>query len=175
MSGIVGQNAGRDSGVVGTVDSVVQVVNVTDGSVATGTTTFGTVGTGAIVQTGGTEFMTLAITPTSASNKLIIRVQAFMTSDTTGKWLIGGLFQDSTSGALASALPLYCPVASPATIGGDCVIHHYMTAGVSGSATTFKFRGGTDNAATTTFNGQSGSVRYADTLSSSMTIWEISV
>ena len=152
---------------------VVQVVNVHDGAAATGTTTIPH-DTSIPQISEGTEFMTLAITPTNASNKLIIRVEAFHTSSATGKWILGALFQDSTANALSGAMPFYCPAASPSTIGSEVIIQHYMTAGTT-SATTFRYRAGTDHAATISFNGQSGNVRFGGTLCSSITIWEIAV
>jgi len=63
---------------------LVQVVNVTDSAVATGSTTMNSDNT--IPQiTEGNEWMTLAITPTNASNKLFIEVvvQVASSSSTT--------------------------------------------------------------------------------------------
>ena len=77
---------------------VVQVVHVQDGEVASGTTTCAYDDT--IMQnTEGTEFMTLAITPTSATNKLFINVLGHFNASTTNKIMTVGLFQDSTADA----------------------------------------------------------------------------
>ena len=151
--------------------ATVQVVNVTTGAVATGTTTVPLDDT--IPQkTEGDEFMTLAITPTHASNKLIIEVTAFITQGTTARWVQGGLFQDDTANALAFTLFGY-PVTT-ATLGFFGNFSHYMAAGTT-SETTFKFRAGPNAASTTTFNGQGGSRLYGGVIPSSMTITEIKV
>jgi hypothetical protein len=151
--------------------AVVQVVNVHAGGIATGTTVIPH-DTSIPQISEGTEFMTLAVTPTNASNKLIIRVGAFHTSSVVSRWILGALFQDSTANALSSAMPYY-HASSPATIGSDLTMHHYMTAGTT-SEITFRYRAGLSVAGTISFNGQSSAVRFGGTLSSSMTIWEIS-
>jgi hypothetical protein len=154
-----------------TVGGVVQVVNVMDGAVATGTTVIPHNDT--IPQnTEGTEFMTLAITPTNASNKLIITVKAFLTQGTVPNWLLGALFQDTTASALAVSQAGY--VRTTITTGFMIDIKHYMTAGTV-STTTFKFRAGSDAASTVTFNGQGGTRKFGGVLASSMTIEEIKV
>ena len=73
--------SGDTTNIIGTLQNngaaltgkIIQIVNVTDGTTATGTTLVPPDNT--IPQnTEGTEFMTLAITPTNASNKLLIQV-----------------------------------------------------------------------------------------------------
>jgi hypothetical protein len=77
---------------------VVQVKNTQTGAVATGTTTIPLDDT--IPQnTEGTEFMTLAITPTSSTNKLKIEVVSSERSRVSNLWTIVGVFQDSTASA----------------------------------------------------------------------------
>jgi len=147
---------------------LVQLVNATTGSVATGTTRFNEDDT--IPQnTEGDEWMSLAITPTSASNKLWIQfsVGIFHTSG-LGSFFCG-LFQDTTANALAGTIDTF-------TGNWDRRIEltHYMTSGTT-SATTFKIRAGNTNAATTTFNGASGGRYFGGVLSSTLTIMEISV
>ena len=65
---------------------------------------------------------------------------------------------------------------TPSTQNNQSVVslQHYMTAGTT-SATTFKFRGGSANAGTVTWNGQSGGRFYGGVSSTVMTIWEIEV
>ncbi len=150
-----------------TGDSV-QVVAFQTGAVATGTTIIPADDT--IPQiTEGTEFMTLAITPTNASNVLLIEVVANMAHDTAGNIrLIGALFQDAAANALAAGM-----VMSPGNgFSQQIKIRYRMTAGTT-SATTFRFRGGPDSAATVTFNGLSGGRIFGGVLSSSITITEI--
>lgn len=146
--------------------NVIQVVT-TAASYATGTTLIPFDNT--IPQnTEGTEFMTLAITPTSASNKLLICVNAFMFSGSLQKWVTGALFQDSTANSLAAAAGYIDAAGAALTISFD----HYMTAGTT-SSTTFKFRAGPDAAATVAINGSAVSQLFGGVATSRMTIWEI--
>ena len=146
---------------------VVQVVNVTTGTKATGTTVF--VLDNTIPQNNeGSEFMTLAITPTNASNKLLIELQH--TFAVTGAFEnTAALFQDSTANALASMNQMRTGNNAMDTTCWS----HYMTAGTT-SETTFKLRFGGNGAGTWTFNGQANTARLGGTISSSITITEIS-
>ena len=149
---------------------LVQVVNVMDGDGATGTTVIPEDNT--IPQiTEGTEFMTLAITPTNASNKLLIEVVCNVSPASSGVASIVALFQDSTAGALAAAtMSNYdsndeCPI----------VFSHYMAAGTT-SATTFKVRAGKPSGANAfNFNGTGGTRLFGGVMASSITISEIRV
>ena len=149
---------------------VVQVVHVQDGEVASGTTTCAYDDT--IMQnTEGTEFMSLAITPTKATNKLKIDVFINLNHDSTNKIIVAGLFQDSTADALAQMNSTEDLSNSPLLIS----FTHFMTAGTT-SSTTFKVRGGTDAAATVTFNGRDGTNRrLGGRYASTITITEIAV
>lgn len=147
---------------------ILQVVNFQTSAVATGTTL--TPNDDTIPQnTEGTEFMTLAITPTSASSKLKIDVATFICGSDTIR-LTTALFQDSTANALAAVM------STPgfANIGGSgpSGFTHYMTAGTT-SATTFKVRIGGNSSVTITLNGQSGTRRFGGVASSSITITEV--
>ena len=168
MSGIVGKNAGRASGIVGAGDigadavglaelsatgtpsssnflrgdnawaaagggKVVQVVNVMDTAVDSGTTVMFSDDTIPTI-TEGDEFMTLAITPTNASNKLIIQIVASLSHSSTGSDILTALYQDTTSAALAA-------VDNRASAGANNTQQptnfiHYMAADTT-SATTF--------------------------------------
>ena len=141
---------------------VQQIVNVTDGSLKSGTTVIPQDDT--IPQiTEGDEWMTLAITPKSATNKLLIQVVCNMGGDSALDTALC-LFQDSTVNALAvSFIQSYA-------LGRIFTINHFMTAGTT-SATTFKVRGGS-NAGTTRFNGRGASRQYGGVASSSITITE---
>ena len=149
---------------------VVQVVNVEDGAVATTTGTVSYDDT--IMQNDeGGEFMTLAITPTSATNKLFINVLGHFNASTTNKIMTVGLFQDSTADALAMQTSTESISNSPLPIP----LNHFMTAGTT-SSTTFKVRAAPDTAATLTFNGRDGTNRRgAGTYASTITIMEIAV
>jgi|TARA_R110000824_G_scaffold73030_5_gene186119 hypothetical protein len=147
---------------------LVQVVNVTDSAVATGSTTMNSDNT--IPQiTEGNEWMTLAITPTNASNKLFIEVvvQVASSSSTTH---VCAIFQDSTAGAISAV---------GQNLNGTNTVEllnfsHYMTAGIT-SATTFRVRTGGTSASTFTFNGASGARLFGGVSDSSITISEIRV
>lgn len=149
-----------------TAGVVLQVVNTMNGAVATGTTTIPQDNT--IPQiTEGTEFMTLAITPTSATSKLRIDVVVNGAASSGNSWATG-LFQDSTANALA---------ATNYNVAANNVVSysgftHFMTAGTT-SSTTFRVRCGTVTAGTFTFNGQSAGRIFGGVIASSITITEI--
>lgn len=101
--------------------------------------------------TEGTEYMSQAITPMSATNLLIIEVGMLIASSVTSNMVLA-LFQDSTANALAVANQYQ------QTATGMCQVplSYSMTAGTT-SSTTFKLRAGTGG--TTTMNG-TGAARY---------------
>jgi len=151
--------------------AIVQVVNAQDGAVATGTTLIPFDNT--IPQSGeGDEYMTLAITPTSATNELRIDVVTFISSGAAAGNLSTALFQDATADSLAAG------AAGPdAASSGNMVcikFTHYMIAGTT-SATTFKVHAGSDEIGTTTFNGVTATVVFGGVMASSITITEIVV
>ena len=81
-----------------------QVVNVMDGAVDTGTTQM--VGDDSIPQnTEGDEYMTLAITPKSVTNKLKIEVVAVLSNSSAATHsMLVALFQDAGANAIAGAI-----------------------------------------------------------------------
>jgi len=116
----------------------------------------------------GDEKMTLAFTPKSASNKLLINVVVHGASSEANQYLTVALFQDTTASAIAASV-------THTSTGDQRVVSlplsHYMTAGTA-SATTFKIRIGCTGG-TTTFNGASSTRFFGGVLTSSMTITEI--
>lgn len=153
------------TGPAGAAGAIVQVVNTETGAVATGTTVIPFDDT--IPQiTEGTEFMTLAITPHSTTNKLRIDVK-FWGTVTGSTWMIAALFQDTTANALAAVANF----TTTSTAGSVIALTHTMTAGTT-SATTFRVRVGPNAAATVTFNGQSGGRIFGGVAASSITITE---
>lgn len=150
---------------------VVQVVNTQTGAVNTGTTLIPYDDT--IPQkTEGDEYMTLAITPTSATNKLKIEVVFYCSISNVLNDIAVALFQDTTANALAVGWTDWHH-----TSGHDTsliVFTHYMTTGTT-SETTFKVRAGGSASSTLTFNGQGGSRKYGGVMASSITITEIKV
>jgi len=148
--------------------TIVQVVNVTSVAMATGTTVLPLNDT--IPQNDeGDEYLTQAITPTNASNKLLIEVSGLWNSSVAG-WISIALFQDSTANALA-ANTHYGSQATANVIEG---MKHFMTAGTT-SETTFKIRVGPHSSATVTMNGENGGRRFGGVQASQITIMEIAV
>ncbi|MGQ0664386.1 MAG: hypothetical protein ACT4P2_12580, partial [Pseudomonadota bacterium] len=148
---------------------LLQAVNTQTGEVATGTTIIDSDDT--IPQnTEGDDYMTLAITPNNANNKLLIMATAYLSSNGAGPVITGALFQDTTANALA--VQVWHANATGTMHSLD--ITHYMTAGTT-AATTFKFRAGAHVAGTTSFNGRDGLRRYGGRIASSITILEIEV
>jgi hypothetical protein len=110
--------------------------------------------------------MSVSITPTSATNRLLIQVVTNSSADSI-KANTAALFVDSTANALAA-------VSNTTRASGDLIIisfNHNMVAG-STSAMTFKVRIGPDSGATLTFNGSLGVRRYGGVIASSITITE---
>ena len=164
-SGATITNSGTATGFGG--GKVLQVVNFQTGAVATGTT-FIPMDDTIPQNTEGNEFMTLAITPQNASNKLIVNVSA-MVSPSLSVFMIGALFVGTTSDALTAQL---FDVSSNNNQGSNLNLTHYLTAGVT-TELTFKVRIGLDRAGTITFNGRNSARLFSTIPKSSMTIMEI--
>lgn len=146
--------------------NLIQLASNTDGAVATGTTTVPYDDT--IPQiTEGTQFMTQAITPTSAANLLQVEALLMLAPGTNGVSVTAALFQDATAGALAvshdpSGVQEPFPVA----------ISHMMLAGTI-SSTTFRARAGGNSATTTNFNGSGAARKFGGVMGSRMTVREM--
>ena len=149
--------------------TVLQVVNTMSSTLATGSTILPLDNT--IPQsTEGDQYMSLAITPKSASNTLVIEVVA-NAANSAGNTTSVALFQDATANALAAVALTHFGVANSVLTQK---LTHKMTAGTT-SATTFKARIGPSAAATISFNGQSGAQLFGGVMASSITIYEIAV
>ena len=147
---------------------VLQVLNVQDGALASGTTT--TPFDDTIPQiTEGDENMTLSITPLSATSKLAIDVTTLYGNDTLGMDTTVALFVGTTAGALASGHNY-----NDGVTGAFAAFKHTMTSGVT-SALTFRVRIGAASASTTTFNGYAGLRKLGGSYASSITITEYEV
>ena len=157
-----------NSGTATGFGKVVQVVHVQNGASATGTTIHPIDDT--IPQkTEGDEYLTLAITPTNSSNKLLIEVSIHNSHSATVSLNSASLFQDTTANALATN-----GYTSEAVNRDNIIlITHYMTAGTT-SATTFKVRMGGHVAGTTSMNGSSATRKWGGVCASTITITEIS-
>lgn len=150
------------------VGSVVQVVNVQSAAVATGTTVLPYDDT--IPQnTEGDQYMSLAITPKSATNKLKIDIVLEVAHSVASTLMSAALFQDTTANALAAIVGTQAAnINQPQNIK----LTYFMTAGTV-SATTFKVRAGGSGAGTTTFNGSNAARIFGGVMASSITITEI--
>ena len=148
--------------------TVLQVVNYTTGAAATGTTLMPYDDT--IPQiTEGVQYMSLAITPRSASSTLNVSI-VFTASQATGgvTYMTVALFRDATANALG-AVTAY-------TAGSNQAIpmsFDVSTASGSMAATTFYVRAGTSAAGTSTFNGNAGARLMGGVYASSITITEV--
>lgn len=170
-SKVVRVNASADGFELASISGgkLLQSVATSDGAVATGTTTVPFDDT--IMQnTEGTQFLSLAITPTASDSILEIDVLANLSMNSGGGgYTIGcGLFVDSTADALQCVARYY-----PA--GGDVApvfLRHRVSAG-STSARTYKFRAGPSAAATITLNGTASARKFGGVMLSWMTIREI--
>ena len=149
--------------------ATVQVVNTQTGAVATGTTLIPLDNT--IPQnTEGDEYMTLAITPTNASNKLRIDVVVNASTSNGGARIAAVLFQDAAAAGIAAANERTSINSEASNISYS----HTMVAGTT-LTTTFKVRIGGTAAGTITFNGTSGGGIFGGIMASSITITEIKV
>jgi hypothetical protein len=145
---------------------VVQAVNYQTGAVATGTTIVPLDDT--IPQNNeGTEFMTVSITPKSASNALLISVVLFL-SPSIASWCVSALFKNSDANALAA----FTDYTETNTGPTSAQFIHKMTAGTT-SAITFKVRAGMHTAGTLTFNGSGGNRKLGGVMASSITVTEV--
>lgn len=118
--------------------------------------------------TEGNEVLTLSITPTNASNLLIIKFHGFWTAKDSLYGTVA-LFQDATANSLAAfragiVTGLYTP---------NACLKHTMVAGTT-SSTTFKIRIGPSAAGNLYVNGTSAGARlYGGVASTNLTIMEI--
>jgi hypothetical protein len=149
------------------VGNVVQVVNYETGALATGSTVVPCDDT--IPQnTEGDQYMSLSITPKSATNKLKIDVVWMGANDGSSGSMAVSLFQDSTANALATQSEYQV-----AAYDHQCIAFSFFMVAGTVSATTFKVRAGFQAAGTTSFNGYGGSRKYGGALASSITITEV--
>lgn len=143
---------------------VIQTVSTSTGALQTGTGLIPFDDT--IPQiTEGNEYLTQSITPTSTTSILEITAFLSVSHSIAGHESIG-LFQDAVANAL-SASSLYLP----ANANGQLSLTHRMAAGTT-AATTFKIRAGSNNAGTTSLNGNAGARIFGGVMISSITITE---
>ena len=166
-SAVTNAKIANDAGIAGSklgTGAVLQVKNFQTGTFAEGSTAIPFDNT--IPQiTEGTEFMTLAITPTATTSKLLIQVVLNGSGITTGD-MITALFVGTTADALAAAVDYDVS-------RGQMVINYHMTANTT-SELTFRVRAGRSTTEDFYFNGYHNSNPvFGGTLMSSITITEI--
>jgi hypothetical protein len=120
--------------------------------------------------TEGTEVVTASITPTSASNKLLIEWDIPLVGASNTAAVVFAMFQDSTADALTAANF----TVGGSTWGGNGHLRHYMTAGTT-SATTFKIRYGVTGTATVYLNRWDTTIPFGATAESILRITEFAV
>jgi hypothetical protein len=148
---------------------IIQVAQNSTGAVATGTTTVPDDDT--IPQsTEGDQYMSQAITPTSAINQLQIDITANWSSSVNVRHVLA-LFQDATASALAAVMDFTLTTAQASK---PSVLRWVMAAGTT-SATTFKLRMGPTAAGTVTFNGDTSARKMGGAMASFMRVTEIFV
>lgn len=160
-----GSGVAPSFGTLSTGKTLIQVQTLQTGTYASGTTQM--VWNNSPPQiTGGTQFMSITITPTSASSILEIRYQAYV-NQSSANYLVGGVFQDSTANAIFGGVAY--------ADGGDAqrsLIGQYRMVAGTTSATTFTFRCGQGNAGgTTSFNG-AGGASLGGTYNSYLVVYE---
>ena len=118
----------------------------------------------------GGEVMTLAITPTAATSKLIIDVLVNTSPTLSSEKMVVALFQDTTADAIACVSDEFYDAGHMVAIPLK-----YYTSASSTSARTYKVRlGRTDSSGNAvTVNGYNGSRKFGGVLATSITITEV--
>lgn len=145
---------------------VLQVVHFDTGALATGTTIIPLDDT-IPQQTEGDEYMSLAITPISATSTLLVNV-VIHGSLSANLWFIAALFRDAAAASIGASVTHVA-----AATGGSVLVFSANVAAGSTALTTFKVRAGPDGVATLTLNGQSGVRFFGGVMASSIRITEL--
>lgn len=122
-----------------------------------------------IPQSGeGAQWNSVTITPTSATNRLLIEAEFSLLMSSGADTATAALFQDSTANALAAS-----SVYIPGSYQEPLRVSHEMAAGTT-SATTFKVRAGLA-AGTLYVNGDTGARKYGGVSAVRIRVTEIKV
>lgn len=149
------------------VGQLIQTQITTDGAVATGTTVIPEDDT--IPQiTEGDEYITVSITPTKTTNRLIIDCIWNGSTGATSSNIIMALFQDAIANALATVWSAKDAITNSRS---QAVLHFEMIAGTT-STITFRIRVGAPTAGTTTFNGVSATRNFGSNMESFLKVKE---
>jgi hypothetical protein len=137
------------------------------GTLATGSTTIPNDNT--IPQsTEGDQYMSQAITPSAAANRLRVTAHGIYSNSAANEWLQQALFQDATANALATTVEFQATATAAMTVP----ICFELIANTT-SSTTFKIRAGGNSAGTTSFNGAGGVQLYGGVADSFLRIEEL--
>lgn len=117
--------------------------------------------------TEGAEFMTVSITPSNASNLLLIEIDAQLEVTTANAYVIMALHKNSDADALAAVAEFIVSGAQ-----APITLRHRMTAGTT-SSVTFKMRAGTNTGSTLALNSYNGARVFGGVSASIMTVTEI--
>jgi hypothetical protein len=120
--------------------------------------------------TEGDEYLSRAITPTSAINVLQVETEVLGANNGATLAMAVALFQDATANALSATGQRYSGASNLTRFS----IKHAMAAGTT-SATTFRVRMGGASAGTTTFNGEAGAGLFGGVANSFLQINEVMV
>lgn len=146
--------------------SIIQSARTDDGAVHTGTTTIP--GDDTIPQSGeGDQYLTQAITPTSATSLLKVSYSMTLTNSAAAIQA-SAIFRDSGADALAATETQIATNARPVQLNGSAS----QFAG-SSSATTFKVRSGGTSAGATTVNGAAAARVFGGVMNSFIEASEI--
>lgn len=146
---------------------IAQLVHSFDGAVATGTTTIPWDDT--IPQsTEGTQFYSVAITPTNASSKILGLAVLNWTASASNQ-LTAAIFKDSVADAIAAATTW--PVGAT-TYSGTLMFPFCETAG-NMTARTYKLRAGGASTNTLTINGSSAARKLGGIMVSGLFLFEV--
>lgn len=147
---------------------VAQVVSLLTGAVASGSTIIPS--DDSIPQnTEGDEYMTLAITPVNANNKLIVDVIVYGSINGLNHVNVA-LFRDSGVDAVLAMSTII-----PGSFHRNTSTLRYIVVAGSTAATTFKVRCGPESSATFTFNGANAARHFGGVAASSIIIREVVV
>jgi hypothetical protein len=146
---------------------VLQIVESVSSSVATGSSQIPQDDTVPQI-TEGDEYITAAITPHSASNKLLVEFEGLFSGSASGVFIAIALFQDSFADAVAATIVASSNInqASPVRLS-----HYQQASGTS--LITFRVRAGGEAATVVTFNGQAGTRIFGTLSKSRLRITEI--
>lgn len=117
--------------------------------------------------TEGDQYMTIGITATSACNLISVKAQGVF-ANTAVCEIIGAIFRDSGTDAIAAAMFYQGVVSTPLTV----LVDHLVLAATTASS-TFNLRAGGHLAGTTTFNGGAGARKMGGVMNSFMEVCEI--